>query len=226
MIVVLLYSYLNVVVVCPYQKRGQLVLQWALLIFGISKFVPVWVWSGGYVQEYKDVFCCWVSLVIVASTFFTINVVIESYRLSNIYKPFLSPSYPTVTNWYKFSDVITKCLTWVTELSGQLGATTGVLATTAAVFIVLYNWQIWDRHLWPPGPMPLPFVGNMLLMARSKGLWKDIKGSVCVYVQSAIFWPCIGLFTIQTSTCCHIKTYQRVILVLGSTWILLNSIVI
>ena len=133
----------------------------------------------------------------------------------------------TLYVYYYLLDAIGHLLPTVKELSGQLGATTGVLAITAAVFIVLYNWQIWDRHLWPPGPMPLPFVGNMLLMARSKGLWKDIKGSVCVCTISYLLTRHrFILFTTQTRICSHIKTYQRVILVLGSTSILLNSIAI
>ena len=78
-------------------------------------------------------------------------------------------------------DAIGHLLTTVKELSGELGATTGALAFTAAVFIVLYNWQIWDRHLWPPGPMPLPFLGNILWIARSKELWKDVLGNISNY---------------------------------------------
>ena len=104
----------------------------------------------------------------------------------------------TLYVYYYLLDAIGHLLATVKELSGQLGATTGVLAITAAVFIVLYNWQIWDRHLWPPGPMPLPFLGNILWIARSKELWKDVLGNYLklLYLQlhycflSKNFFPC------------------------------------
>ena len=96
----------------------------------------------------------------------------------------------TLYVYFYLLDAIGHLLPTVKELSGQLGTTTGVLSITAAVFIVLYNWQIWDRHLWPPGPMPLPFLGNILWIARSKELWKDVLGNIlnyCIYTTVPLF---------------------------------------
>lgn len=72
-----------------------------------------------------------------------------------------------------FVDLVTNTLSRVGEWCENVGAT---VAVTAAIFVVLYNWDIWDRHLWPPGPMPLPFIGNLLFMARANPLFKRIYG--------------------------------------------------
>lgn len=49
---------------------------------------------------------------------------------------------------------------------------------TVVTLLVLYNWPVWDRHLLPPGPWPLPFVGNTLWMASAADLSKEIYGEL------------------------------------------------
>ena len=53
---------------------------------------------------------------------------------------------------------------------------TAILAAISAVLIGLYLWQISDRHLYPPGPLPLPLVGwaHRLLMTNNPSL--DVHG--------------------------------------------------
>ena len=64
----------------------------------------------------------------------------------------------------------------ITEKLSSYGLTTTVLTTSAAGLIVLYNWPVWNRYRYPPGPWPLPFVGHALWMARSPNIYKEIYG--------------------------------------------------
>ena len=53
---------------------------------------------------------------------------------------------------------------------------TAILAAIAAVLIGLYLWQISNRHLYPPGPLPLPLVGwaHRLLITNNPSM--DVHG--------------------------------------------------
>lgn len=73
-------------------------------------------------------------------------------------------------------DSVADYLSSITERLAELGLTTGTLLVAALVLIVMYNWPVWDRHLYPPGPLPLPFFGHTLWLARQRYSWKSIHG--------------------------------------------------
>ena len=60
--------------------------------------------------------------------------------------------------------------TAVMELAGLdlFSLPTGpIIAAAVLGLITLYNWPIWSRRRYPPGPVPLPFLGNKLLFVKS-----------------------------------------------------------
>ena len=58
------------------------------------------------------------------------------------------------------------------------------LATTGASLVLLYNWPGWNRHRYPPGPIPLlPFVGHSLWFIRSPNIFKELHGKTPSLVQ-------------------------------------------
>ena len=56
-----------------------------------------------------------------------------------------------------------------------------VLVTIAVVLWILYNWPVWDRHLYPPGPCPLPFIGHTLWLTAAADLSKKISGRLIFF---------------------------------------------
>lgn len=69
-------------------------------------------------------------------------------------------------------------LAGITDSLAELGLTTGTLLVAASVLTVLYNWPVWDRHLYPPGPLPLPFLGHTLWLATRQNTYKSIDGKL------------------------------------------------
>ena len=51
-----------------------------------------------------------------------------------------------------------------------------VLITIAVVLWILYNWPVWDRHPYPPGPCLIPFIGHTLWLTAAADLSKKIFG--------------------------------------------------
>ena len=46
------------------------------------------------------------------------------------------------------------------------GVPTSVLVAVVLGLITLYYWPIWNRHKYPPGPFPWPFLGNSVLFFK------------------------------------------------------------
>ena len=44
---------------------------------------------------------------------------------------------------------------------------TSALAAVVLGLLTLYYWPIWNRHKYPPGPFPWPFLGNRLLFLKA-----------------------------------------------------------
>ena len=58
------------------------------------------------------------------------------------------------------------------------------IATTGASLVLVYNWPGWNRHRYPPGPIPLlPFVGHSLWFIRSPNIFKELYGKTPWLVQ-------------------------------------------
>lgn len=77
---------------------------------------------------------------------------------------------------YSVTDAVTSSL-------ADLGLSTGTLLVAVSVLFLMYNWPVWDRHLYPPGPLPLPFVGFTLWMAKQRDSDKALYGkstAVCL----------------------------------------------
>jgi len=51
-------------------------------------------------------------------------------------------------------DNLSSAIEYVTSLP------TSVLVGTGTVLFLLHYWPVWNRHRYPPGPMPLPLIGN------------------------------------------------------------------
>ena len=68
-----------------------------------------------------------------------------------------------------FSDQMIHYLTDTVQYITSLP--TYVLLCTAIVLILLHYWPVWDRHRYPPGPIPLPVLGDALIMIKH---WDNI----------------------------------------------------
>ena len=59
-------------------------------------------------------------------------------------------------------------------LSGLLPS--GYLLGATLVAITVYYWPIWKRYKYPPGPMPLPFIGNILTFVKPGNFMQELAG--------------------------------------------------
>ena len=60
-------------------------------------------------------------------------------------------------------------------------------ARTVLGLITLYYWPIWNRHKYPPGPFPWPFLGNRLLFLKANnGGYKYFYGKFYTTLGKAL----------------------------------------
>ena len=58
----------------------------------------------------------------------------------------------------------------------------GYLLGAGLVAITVYYWPIWRCYKYPPGPMPLPFIGNTLMFLKPGTFMQTLAGECQVEI--------------------------------------------
>ena len=52
----------------------------------------------------------------------------------------------------------------------------GYLLTAVLLAVIAFYWPIWKIFRYPRGPMPLPFIGNAMVLIKADNFMKDLTG--------------------------------------------------